>query len=219
LLTRGIRRTAGLHQVESYRQLVNALGFANGPMIPRIVLSGRLRDAGAEALRRAGWDGCAPLVALAPGAAGGSAKRWPPASFAALVRSLAADGVRSVLVGSAADMSIGEEILRTLQTVGGSALNVIGNDIGGLAGVLANCRGLVSNDSGAMHLGAAVGLPVTAPFGPTDEHQTRPLGDHHTVLTHPVWCRPCMLRDCPLDHQCMRGIPVAAVADAVRRAL
>ena len=97
-------------------------------------------------------------------------------------------------------------------------MNLIGqNDIPGLAGVLVNCRALVSNDSGAMHLGAALGLAVTVPFGPTDERQTRPLGDRHTVLTHPVWCRPCMLRECPIDHRCMTGISVQSVADAARR--
>lgn len=219
LLTRAIRRTSGLHQVESYRQLVGALGFPNGPIEPGIAVSDRLRDAGADELRAAGWDGHTPLAALAPGAAYGSAKRWPPASFAALARGLAADGLRPVLVGSAADASIGHEILRALGQ-GGLVLNLIGrNDVRGLAGVLVNCRALVSNDSGTMHLGAAVGLRVTVPFGPTDERETRPLGDRHAVLTHPVWCRPCMLRECPLDHRCMRGISVEAVLEATRRAL
>jgi heptosyltransferase-2 len=70
-----------------------------------------------------------------------------------------------------------------------------------------------------MHLAAAVGIGVTAVFGPTDETATRPIGDAHAVLVHPVWCRPCMLRECPLDHRCMRGLPVAAVLEAARRTL
>jgi heptosyltransferase-2 len=70
-----------------------------------------------------------------------------------------------------------------------------------------------------MHLAAAVGVGVTALFGPTDEVRTRPLGDRHTVLSYPVWCRPCMLRECPLDHRCMRGVDVSSVAGAVRRTL
>ena len=85
-------------------------------------------------------------------------------------------------------------------------------DLSALAGVMTLCRTLVTNDSGAMHLAAAAGLGVTAMFGPTDDRATRPLGDAHAVLTHPVWCRPCMLRECPLDHQCMRGIGVDAGA-------
>jgi heptosyltransferase-2 len=56
-------------------------------------------------------------------------------------------------------------------------------------------------------------------FGPTNDRATRPLGDAHVVLTHPVWCRPCMLRECPLDHRCMRGISANAVHEAARRNL
>ena len=74
----------------------------------------------------------------------------------------------------------------------------------------------VSNDSGAMHLAAALGRPVVAIFGPTDERATRPLGDHD-VITEPVFCRPCMLRDCPIDHRCMKRITVDRVVEARRR--
>ena len=88
-----------------------------------------------------------------------------------------------------------------------------------LAGVLTRCRALVTNDSGAMHLAAALGVPVTAVFGPTNEHATAPIGGDHVVVTYPVWCRPCMLRECPLDHRCMRGIEVGPVIDAARRTL
>jgi len=72
----------------------------------------------------------------------------------------------------------------------------------------------VSNDSGAMHLAAAVGVPVTAIFGPTDERVTSPLGDHD-VIVHQVFCRPCMLRDCPIDHRCMTRIGADVVFNAV----
>jgi heptosyltransferase II len=70
-----------------------------------------------------------------------------------------------------------------------------------------------------MHLGAAVGVPITAVFGPTRDRETRPLGEAHAVLTHDVWCRPCMLRECPIDHRCMTGIDAASVLAAARRAL
>lgn len=219
LLTKAVPPPSGLHQVECYRRLVSALGYPDSPIEPRLVVSDRLREAGLRELGDAGWDGRTPLVALAPGAAYGGAKRWPASAFAELAGALAGDGARAVLVGSAADTRIGQELLRALGRHD-VALNLIGrNDVQGLAGVLVHCRALVSNDSGAMHLGAAVGLAVTVPFGPTDERMTRPLGDRHRVLTSPVWCRPCMLRECPLDHQCMRGISAAAVAEAARRSL
>jgi len=98
-------------------------------------------------------------------------------------------------------------------------VNLIGRtDLRQLAGVLSRCAGFVSNDSGAMHLAAAVGAPVTAIFGPTDERVTSPLGDHD-VLVHPVFCRPCMLRDCPIDHRCMKRISADVVFDALSRRL
>ena len=219
LLTRAVRRTRGLHQVEYYQQLVHALGFPNGPIEPRVTVPDEARERAARLLADGGWDGRVPLVALAPGAAYGGAKRWPPAYFAELADSLALDGVRSVMIGGAADAATGEEVLDSLERRD-TIIDLIGRtDLPALAGVVACSRGLVTNDSGAMHLAAAAGAGVTAVFGPTDDSATRPIGDAHVVLVHPVWCRPCMLRECPLDHRCMRGIRVAAVLDAARRTL
>jgi heptosyltransferase II len=75
--------------------------------------------------------------------------------------------------------------------------------------VIAIAKAFVSNDSGAMHVASAVGAPVAAIFGPTREYETRPLprsGARAEVLIHQVWCRPCMLRECPIDHRCMKGL-------------
>lgn len=233
LLTRAIDPPGGLHQVEYYQHLVGALGFSPaqpGPGEPHVVVSPELRDAAIAELKSAGWDGDRPLVALAPGAAYGGAKRWPPASFAGLARALADDGIQTVMVGSRADLPVAREIEAALglpapaaasrsPLPGGGVLNLMGTDLPMLAGTLAVCRALVSNDSGAMHLGAAIGIRVTAVFGPTDERLTRPAGEGHAVLTNPVWCRPCMMRECPIDHRCMRGVGVDRVVGAVRQML
>jgi heptosyltransferase-2 len=222
-LTRAIDRApAGIHQIDYYRHLVRALGFPNGPDAPQLEVPVETRAAAAHTLTQAGWDGQTPLVVLAPGAAYGGAKRWPPESFATLARTLAGDGMRAVLIGSAADAPGGRAIESALgdSTI---VLNLIGKtDLPTLAGVLAAARALVANDSGALHLGAAVGTPVTAMFGPTDERVTGPRAaptsrSAAVVLTHPVWCRPCGLRECPLDHACMRGIGAEAAADAAMR--
>jgi heptosyltransferase-2 len=96
-----------------------------------------------------------------------------------------------------------------------SVIDLVGRtSLGALVGVAARSAVFVSNDSGAMHIAAALGRPVVAIFGPTDERATRPLGDHD-VLTAQVFCRPCMLRECPIDHRCMKRISVATVFDAV----
>ena len=233
LLTRAIDRpAAGTHQIDSYRQLVAALGFSNGPSTPRLEIAQTVRDAGAAMLRQSGWDGRAPLVAIAPGAAYGSAKRWPSSAFADLAAGLADDGVTTVMLGAAADRATAAQVTRGL----GSRARLIDltgqTDLPALAGVLANCRALAANDSGALHLAAALGVNVTAVFGPTNEtltaprsHQS-PVSSHQSVtshqsvvLTHETWCRPCGLRECPLDHACMLGVPAADVLSATRKML
>jgi heptosyltransferase-2 len=126
-------------------------------------------------------------------------------------------------VGAPGDTRAGEDVEEGTGHLPIRVIALIGRtDLPALAGVLMQCRGLVTNDSGAMHFGAAVGVSVTAMFGPTDEYATRPLRrdacGEPLVLTHDVWCRPCLLRECPLTHGCMRGITVEAVLAAVHRA-
>jgi heptosyltransferase II len=233
LLTRAIPRPrSGIHQIEYYQHLTHALGFPSGSSTPRLQAPSTARAAAACVLERAGWDGRSPFVALSPGAAYGGAKRWPPDRFAAVARLLENEGIRSVLVGSAADVPTGRQVESAVDDT--SLVNVIGRtDLAQLAGLLSMARALVSNDSGAMHLGAALGVPVVGVFGPTDERLTAPrvpersqetgtaqASDAPTaVLTSAVWCRPCMLRECPIDHRCMRRISVEMVLDATRRML
>jgi heptosyltransferase-2 len=218
LLTRAIPPMRGLHQVSSYQHLVDALGFSNGPSEPRVSVPHASHRAASDLLMADGWDGRSPLVALAPGAAYGGAKRWPPEYFGELAGALSRYDVSCVLVGSAADASAAAAVVRASE--GARLHNLVGcTDLPVLAGVLTNCRTLVTNDSGAMHLAAAAGVSVTAVFGPTDDTATHPLGAAHAVLTHPIWCRPCMLRECPLDHACMRGVGVPAVLASARRTL
>jgi lipopolysaccharide heptosyltransferase II len=221
LLTRAVDRPpAGTHQIDSYQRLVHALGFPRLPAEPHFELPAHARAAAARLLEEAGWDGRTPIAALAPGAAYGVSKRWPPASFAALAGELAAAGLRPIMVGSTADVATGRDVESALGGAG-TVLNLIGRtDLPTLAGVLATARVLVSNDSGPMHLGAALGVPVTALFGPTDERvvglRAARRSQPSVVVTHHVWCRPCWLRECPLDHDCMRGISVKQVFEAAR---
>jgi heptosyltransferase-2 len=220
LLTRSVSRPAGVHQVAFYQHLVGALGFPNGAATPHLTVNESTRGAGAKVLTDAGWDGIAPLVAFAPGAANGRAKRWPADLFARAITAIARERATPVLIGTASDQRDVTEMraaldpdVRVLDLVGRTTLPE-------LAGVLVHCRGLVTNDSGGMHLGAALGVPVTAMFGPSNERETHPTGPgRSTVLTNPVWCRPCMLRECPIDHRCMRGISVDAVVSSARAML
>ncbi len=229
LLTRSVRRPRGrVHQSEYYLALVEGLGFTRGTASPHVAVEpGTL--ARAEALLAAhGVDRAATCVGFAPGAAYGHAKRWPPRMVAETIARLSREhGARCVMFGAAGDRDSGREIESSLPA-GVAVVNLIARtDLRVLAGAISRCAAFVSNDSGAMHLAAALGVPVVAIFGATDERVTAPLGgtDRHgivvkpDVLLHPVFCRPCMLRDCPIDHRCMKGVTVEAVVSAVVRRL
>jgi heptosyltransferase-2 len=217
LLTRAVPRPKArhLHQSAHYGELVRGLGIDVPESLPRLTIRGDTARRAGALLAHHGIDGSVPIVGFAPGAAYGHAKRWPPRRVADVVVRLAeSQRAVCVLLGAQADRDAGREIESSLPAHV-RPVNLIGRtDLRLLAGVLARCGVFVSNDSGAMHLAAAIGVPVVAIFGPTDDRVTAPLGDHD-VLVHQVFCRPCMLRDCPIDHRCMRGITAAAVFEAV----
>ena len=218
LLTRPVKRPRRVHQSEYYLALMRALGIDAPALEPRIYVSDASRARAARLLGEHVQPG-QPIVGFAPGAAYGHAKRWPPERVAEVVARLTRErGAACVLVGAGGDREAGRAIESSLPP-DVRAVNLIGRtDLGQLVGVLAACRVFVSNDSGAMHLAAAVGVPVTAIFGPTNERATAPIGDHDVILRQ-VFCRPCMLRECPIDHRCMRRIEAADVYAAVARRL
>jgi heptosyltransferase-2 len=223
LLTRRVSRPRGLpHQADYYLTLTAALGLPAVLRVAPIAVPPAARAAAAALL--AGVPARA-FVVLAPGAAYGRAKQWPPASFAALVLGLWRErGLAAVIVGAGGDAVASAELRDALAGLdgGGQALgalvDLVGRtDLATLAAVLERAHAVVANDSGAMHLAGAVGAPVVAVFGATNEHHTAPLGARldsppPRLATHTVWCRPCMLRECPLGHMCMRGVSAAQVA-------
>jgi len=216
LLTRAVARPRSkVHQSDYYLALVRGLGFEVRESLPRISVRQYTASRVDALLSRYAIDSATRLVGFAPGAAYGYAKRWPPSRVAPVIARVSREHhARCVLVGVAGDRDAGREIESALPP-DVRAVNLIGyTDLRQLIGVLARCAAFVSNDSGAMHLAAALGVPVTAIFGPTDERVTAPLGNHD-VLVHQVFCRPCMLRDCPIDHRCMKGITAKAVFAAV----
>lgn len=222
LLTRAVPKPRGvIHQADYCRSLVRALGLQNGDREPRLRIPPEAAREAADLLAAHGWTPGTRLIGLAPGAAFGGAKRWPPDRFAQVGAALAeTHGAMTVIVGSAADVPAAWAIAQEAGKITGrgstrTPANLTGRTtLPQLAAVLARCAAFVSNDSGAMHVAAAAGVPVVALFGPTNERETAPLGTRAAVLTAPVWCRPCMLRECPLDHRCMTGI---SAADVVKR--
>jgi len=153
-------------------------------------------------------------IGLSPGAEYGPAKRWLPERFAEAAAAVTARSpVQWILFGKKNDAPIGEQITTAL---GDSCVNRIGQTtLEQLIDELRQCRLLLTNDTGTMHLAALLGVPTVAIFGSTEPRLTGPLGDRHIVLRHHVECSPCFLRKCPIDFRCMKAVSVQEVADAV----
>jgi lipopolysaccharide heptosyltransferase II len=228
ILTRAIRRPGEpMHQSEYYQHLIRALGIENGPRETALAIPPDALHDARTLLTEHGWNPHSAFVVLAPGAAYGKAKQWIPTHVVRLLTDLVRERrTTCALVGSRGDAAT----IRAIRSAAPADCQPRILDLAGLttlpvlAGVMRLASACVSNDSGAMHLAAAAGAPTVAIFGPTNERATAPLAGRHVstaVLTHPVWCRPCMLRECPIDHRCMTGIEpghVLAALDRIARA-
>jgi len=163
----------------------------------------------------AGTKNAALRVALAPGAAYGSAKCWPTERYAALADRLVAEfGADVILFGSPGERDVAERIAAKMQHV--PVMLAGKTSIGDLPALFSRCQLFVGNDSGAMHVAAAVGLPVVTIFGPTDPFGTRPATASFALVQEKVSCSPCFLRHCPVDHRCMQRVTVNQVYEAAQ---
>jgi len=205
------------HQLRDYDLLLRARGIAPDLEPPRLPISAAARAAAQEVLRLAGLPAEAPLVLLCPGSAVAPTKRWPAERYARLSDALAARGFARAIAIGPNERALGESVAKTA----GTPIPVLGADLGPaeLAALLSCATVAVTNDSGPMHLAAAVGIPVVALFGPTDPGRTSPSGARHRVLDRYVFCSPCFRNDCPFGHECMKEITVEAVARAVEELL
>jgi lipopolysaccharide heptosyltransferase II len=153
-------------------------------------------------------------IGLCPGAEYGPAKRWLPKRFAEAAEKISAQSsVQWILLGTPRDATVGDQIAAAL---GDHCVNRIGQTtLDQLIDELRECRLLLTNDTGTMHLAALLGVPVVAIFGSTEPRLTGPLGIGHIVLRHHVECSPCFLRECPIDFRCMKAVSGQEVANAV----
>jgi lipopolysaccharide heptosyltransferase II len=155
-------------------------------------------------------------VGLCAGAEYGPAKRWPLDRYAAVANAVssARPEVDWHLFGAPGEAAMGEELAAQ---VTGSCENLVGKTtLAELITHLKECDLLLTNDTGTMHLAAALGVPTVSIFGSTEPSLTGPLGNHHRVLRHHVPCSPCFKRECPFGHyDCMTGLSVQTVTEAV----
>jgi len=174
-------------------------------------------DASAWRARRGLGDG-RPVVALAPGAVGPS-KRWPIASYAELAKRLAADGMAVWVLGSPAEAPLAAEIVGA---AGPAAVDLTSPDLRNAILALKLAQACVSNDSGLVHVAAAIGTPTVGIFGPTSPWHWAPLNPLAAIVetTIDVPCRPCHKPTCRYaHHRCMNDIPATQVLSAVARAM
>ncbi len=148
-----------------------------------------------------------PVTGVSPGAAYGGAKRWLPERFAEAARALSHT---TAVFGSAAETALCDEVARA---AGGRSL-AGQTTLREFIDMTAACRVFLTNDSGAMHIACAAGVPSVTIFGPTDEFATGPLGPAAAIIREPVECAPCLLRECPIDHRCMTRVTAGRVARA-----
>ena len=153
-------------------------------------------------------------IGLCPGAEYGPAKRWLPERFAEAAAKISArSSVRWILFGTARDAAVGEQIAAAL---GDHCVNRIGQTtLDQLIHELRECRLLLTNDTGTMHLAALLDVPVVAIFGSTEPRLTGPLGNDPVILRHHVECSPCFLRECPIDFRCMKAVSAQEVTNAL----
>ncbi len=195
-----------------------ALGLPRGeelkPPLPTLALQVDETERRAV-ISRLGLDRGRPAAALCPGAEFGPAKRWPARYFAELAQGLAAHGCAIWLIGSQNDREAGAEIERA---AGGVCRNLCGETtLTEAIDLLASCSLVVSNDSGLMHVAAALGRPLVALYGSSSPDYTPPLSADARVLKLDLPCSPCFQRECPLGHfNCMMQLTpdkVLAVVD------
>ena len=204
------------HEAYYYLQLLFRAGLIERPEPAKPLGEARLalRDAellwAAKRLQALRLDGPRCLIGIHPGASFGPAKRWPPERFAALGDRLVGALRADVLIfGSAAEIPLAESIAQAMK----HAPTVLAGKttLTQMLALLAHCQLVFTNDSGPMHLAAAIGLPLVAVFGSTDERATGPTSAVARVVKHPVECSPCGLRNCPIDFRCMQNVTVESV--------
>ncbi len=188
--------------------------------LPRLSASPAQADATATAL---GLSRARPTLALCPGAAYGPAKRWPAAHYAAVARARAARGWQVWVLGSSAERAIAEELFSLLGPARPHCHDLVGAaSLGQAVDLLSLADAVVSNDSGLMHVAAALARPQVAVFGSSSARRTPPMNPRAVALSLDLPCSPCFARDCPLGHtNCLRQLAperVIAALDSVAAA-
>ncbi len=194
-----------IHQVEYYLSMLRAMGWEAESRNPRLFVTEKDQGAIQSLLLSKGIGQEHFLLGLSPGAVFGPAKRWPAERFAA-IGDWAYDrwGARIVVMGSHGEMDICNAVSESMKH---NPVNLCGRTtLGEAMALIERCQFFVTNDSGLMHIAAALNVPMVAIFGSTDPVATGPRSKKARIVQQPVDCAPCLKPKCPTDYRCMLGI-------------
>lgn len=200
------------HERFYYLELLRRAGI-----LEKLPESEMIRLEGAPSARLAGLERFRALglgetiVGVSPGAAYGTAKQWLPDRFASAASRVAQDlGANIAIFGSASERELCASVAQACTS---PAKNLAGETtLAEFIDMAAACRVYLTNDSGAMHIASALGVPTVAVFGATDDVGTGPTGPLVRIVREPVECSPCLRRECPIDHRCMTRVEADRVA-------
>ncbi len=213
---------ANIHHIHEYLHLTAALG-ANPELLPPQLF---VTQEEIEATKITfGLDKITqPVFGLNPGAEYGPAKRWPVEKFIAAAKEIQKrTNCAWILFGGKSDAAITNQIESAIVNPPAAVFNLAGKtSLRELMALMKICRVVLTNDTGPMHVAAALGTPVAALFGSTSSELTGPISSgelRHPILESHAPCSPCFLRECPIDFRCMNGISVGRVVEAVLQAV
>jgi heptosyltransferase II len=201
------RDPSRLHQRYYYLDLVTALGGPSDPTLPKLLKEPTTLKPGSRGL----------VIAICPGAEYGPAKRWPVENYVVVARHfMATRHAKIVLLGAAVDSEVAEELVRQLPKIDNRVGKTTLEDF---MSALVSARVVICNDSGAMHVASALGVPTVAIFGSTEPALTGPMSSRAKVVRHHVPCSPCFLRECPIDFACMTSVTPEIVIEVAENLL
>lgn len=218
LLSPGLRlppRTRQTHVVDEYLALAEACGASAGAQerVPSLPPSAEGMEERQGLFREHGL-GDGPLIALCPTTAYGTSKQWPPDSWSALALELKRRRFTVALFCAPGERQGLEALAR------GAGVPLLAPGLAGLAACLQSCEALVANDSGSLHLAAAVGARCLGLYGSSDPRWSGPRGPRAEALYLSLDCSPCYARVCPLGHHhCLTTLGVDQVLDGLARTL
>lgn len=196
-----------------------ALAYPTGAVLPDPLPKPRLvvhPDNVRAALARYGLKAEKPILAMCPGAEFGPSKRWPETYYADIANRALAVGKQVWIFGSPKDSIVAKAIMDASQQ---ACVDLTGKtSLGDAIDLLSLASQVLSNDSGLMHIAAALDRPLVAVYGSTDPSFTPPLSDHATIVRTGISCSPCFKRECPLGHhRCMKDLSVEQVWQALQK--